>query len=159
MAVAPSLESSPVLIARQLNILHLTPEIPGGGESVRASVETDHQSDQNNTDLVNRSEAEAGPVIKQEESSEEDTSNRGKTPTPSDIHNHEDTMMEPKHLERKARFRAQLESDDLIVIDEANLEDTRAQLKKDMEAERERFTGASTWAPAEERLFELLFMR
>ncbi|KAK0391303.1 hypothetical protein NLU13_0804 [Sarocladium strictum] len=159
MAATSPVEDPQVLIAIQLNTLHLNTQFSGGGEPQQASVGTEEYVSQDLPDLHNRIKAEAEAEIKQEDLSEEETSKRSRTSTPRSSVEDEDMMMNPKMLERQARFRAQLEEDDLIVIDETNLEEARAQLKRQMEAERQRFSGASHWAPAEERLFELLFMR
>lgn len=145
-------------ISNRLNVLQLS-ELSRGGEAVRESIETEHQSQEEHRNSGEPRIFDYPSLIKLQVSEEEKTSlssesQDGSTPPYIPVN-----MPRSPGMDGKAQFRAQLEEDDFMVIDEADVEHSRLQLQHEMEIERQRFTGASNWAPAEERLFELLYMR
>ncbi|KAH8173357.1 hypothetical protein LIA77_07612 [Sarocladium implicatum] len=146
-------------ISNRLNVLQLS-GLSQGGETVRATIETEHPTQEETKNPEKPRSIDLPSLIKLQEPEEDETSLLSLS--------QDDTIPQyvPVNMARtrsstngKAQFRAQLEDDDLMIIDEADVDQSRLQLQKDMEAERQRFTGASNWAPAEERLFELLYMR
>lgn len=157
MARSPSPLDVQFLISKQLNVLHLN-EIVEGGESLHRAPATQHHNDGKEAPNLKVEQIDEDVIIKEEDISEDEAQ------VPSDSENDEmprnrlSKSPETK-LDGKARFRAQLEKDDFMVVDEVNLEENREKLEQDMEAERKRFTGANHWAPVENRLFELLYMR
>ena len=106
MAATPPLEEAQVLISNQLNTLQLATELPGGGESLRESVETNYYTFQAGKDHAESQKRQSSPIVKEEELSEEESPTRDNTSTPSTPETDPSTMLNIEKLERQARFRA-----------------------------------------------------